>query len=445
MPSVVSAFLPNNRFRERGRLVAARLEVEVDRIFLDLENPRHETYELQSQVIEYLCRHENILPLAKDIVANGLNPIEQFALIPDDAESVPPTYFVAEGNRRICALMLLYDPDLAPTKLRKSFEQAGKDWSGAGKLPCVLFDDRAAVDLWLTRIHDGEQDGVGRRKWSSDQSQRHSGSSKNKIALEVLDYAERNGLISSEGRKGKLTTVSRYLTKKSVQDALGLDSSNLDNIQRTRGKADFDVRLEKFLGDLESGHVNSRTNGSEAFNAYARELSAVALSGTGDIAPESLNKGKGAVSAPPKRRRTGLKPRVTLPFEHDIMDALKSLRSQKLASLYDSITSVPLNPHAPLITIGLWAFLESLAGRAGRDSTTNFQSYFTKARLQVYGLSTGKGDKAILEALRQVAASGDVTKHDATAAMFNGQQLANDMDTLKNLIIKCIEEAASNS
>jgi hypothetical protein len=68
-------------------------------------------------------------------------------------------------------------------------------------------------------------------------------------------------------------------------------------------------------------------------------------------------------------------------------------------------------------------------------------SFFSKSRLQNYGLATGKGDKAIYEALRRVSASGDVTKHDATAAMFNGEQLANDMDTLKNLIIRCAEEA----
>lgn len=423
--------------------MVARLEVEVDRIFLDLENPRHDPYELESQVIEYLCRHENILPLARDIVDNGLNPIEQFALIPDDAETNPPTYFVAEGNRRICALILLHDPDRAPTKLRKSFEQAGKDWPGPGKLPCVLFEDRDAVDLWLKRIHDGEQDGKGRRKWSSDQSQRHSGSTKNKIAMEVLNYAEDNGLITPEARRGKLTTATRYLTKKPIQEALGLDVSDLENIRKTRSKADFDTRLVKFIGDLEKGHANSRAKGAEAFNAYARELSAVALSGTGELPPEPLSKGKAGSTASPKRRRTPLKARVYLPYEHEIMDALKALESHKLTNLYDSICSITLNPHAPLISIGMWAFLESLTARAGRTLGTDFQAFFSKERLQRFGLSRGKGDKAIYEALRRVSASGDVSKHDPTAAMFNGEQLANDMDTLKNLIIKCAEEAGT--
>lgn len=33
--------------------MVARLEVEIDRIFLDQENPRHKPYESQSEVIDY--------------------------------------------------------------------------------------------------------------------------------------------------------------------------------------------------------------------------------------------------------------------------------------------------------------------------------------------------------------------------------------------------------
>jgi hypothetical protein len=161
-----------------------------------------------------LCNHESILSLARDIVDKGLNPIEQIALLPDEeSDDETATYVVAEGNRRICALKLLHDSDRALAKLRPGFVQAAKGWAGVGPVPCVVFEDRAAVDLWLTRIHDGEQGGIGRRKWSADQSVRHSGSDKDKIALKVLDYAERSGLISAEERKGTLTTVTRYVNR----------------------------------------------------------------------------------------------------------------------------------------------------------------------------------------------------------------------------------------
>lgn len=422
--------------------MVARLEVEIDRIFLDLENPRHKPYETQSEVIDYLCNHESVLSLARDIVAFGLNPIEQFALIPDeDAGEGTATYVVAEGNRRICALKLLHDPDLAPAKLRNGFTQAAVSWPGIGPLPCVAFEDRPAVDLWLTRIHDGEQGGIGRRKWSADQSARHSGSDKDKLALKVLDYAEKKGLISADERKGTLTTVSRYITKTPVQAALGIDASDLNNIKVTKTDQDFDTLLGKFLGDLASGHVNSRAKGAETFKAYGRELDAVKVPGKGAVVPALLDFNQ--TGKPTTRRRTKIKPRSTLTHEHAIMDALKAMNSQKLVSLYNSITIIPLNPHAPLVSVGAWAFLESLSARAGRGENQDFPSYFDKNRRAKYGLPTGKDAKAVTEALKHVATSGDVTKHDATAALFNGEQLANDMDTLRDLILGCLQEIAS--
>lgn len=422
--------------------------VALHQIYLNLENPRHEPYETEAEVIDYLCRNEDILPLAWDIAEYGLNPIEPFALIPDelDKDDAKSTYFVAEGNRRICALILLSDPDRAPTKLAKSFRDAAKAWGGISNLACVVFEDRETVDPWLTRIHDGQQGGIGRKKWSSDQSQRHSGSPKNKLALHILDYAEENGLISKEERKGKLTTATRYLKPRSISDALGLEISDLDNIKTTKSKNDFDALLEKFVNDLKSGHINSRAKGEATFDAYARELSGIQQSGAKETAPRLLRQTKNAALADKmaKRRRTTVKPRSTVPFDHAIMDGLKSLDNQKLVNLYNSITSVPLQPHAPLVSIGAWAFLESLSANAGRNSQTDFLSFFGKSRLQKYGVAKGKGDKAITEALRRLSASGDVTKHDGTASLFNGEQLANDMETLNILIQKCIEEITSN-
>jgi len=101
--------------------------ISVDRIFLDLHNPRHKPYSSEAEVIEYLCRYESVYALAKDMSEIGLNPLELFALISLDTKgkitkSTP--FMVAEGNRRMCAIKLLNDPDLAPTKLRKDLKSS---------------------------------------------------------------------------------------------------------------------------------------------------------------------------------------------------------------------------------------------------------------------------------------------------------------------------------
>ncbi len=412
-------------------------------IFLDTENPRHEIYDTEPQVIDYLCRIENIYPLAKDIAAVGLNPIEMFALIPDDSSEggAAQTYVVAEGNRRICALKLLDDPERAPPKLRKAFEELGASWTPAGDLSCVIFPDREAVDLWLTRIHDGEQGGLGRRKWTADQSARHSGTNKNKLALAVLDYAQDSGIISAEARRGKLTTVQRYLVSPLVREALGIDASNPNDVGRNRSKPDFDLLLSKFLRDLSDDVVNSRAK-KDQIGAYARELSTTAgQSHSRFDPPESIALPAKGVKNAVKPKPTKHRPRRYIEFEPEIMEALKGLGGSKLPNLYTSLCSVTLEAHTPLISIGAWAFLESLSAKAGRNEGTPFPDFFSKQRLQGYGLPTGKSGRGIEDAIKRVATSGNVTKHDATAAQFNGEQLANDMETLTNLILKCAEEA----
>jgi hypothetical protein len=45
------------------------------------------------------------------------------------------------------------------------------------------------------------------------------------------------------------------------------------------------------------------------------------------------------------------------------------------------------------------------------------------------------------QALERTSEYGNTTKHHQTGAMFHSDQLNNDMATLKELILKCIEEA----
>lgn len=419
--------------------------VEIGRIFLDLENPRHEPYENEEQVIDYLCRYENIFPLAKDIVQHGLNPLELLAVIPDEGSAGgqgKPSYVVAEGNRRLCALKLLDDPERAPAKQRKAFEALSSNWAGLSDLICMIFSDRDAVRMWLGRIHEGEQGGVGRKKWNADQTARHSGDSKNKIALAVLDYAESKGFITPEARKGKLTTVQRYLVSPLVREAMGIDSSNISDVSRNRSKADFDLILQKFLADLESGYVNSRTN-RDQHTAYARELGAMQGQSHERTEPVSLAVPPSAAKKVTKAKPAKRKLRTVVPYEPEVMKALEALTGDKLPSLYNSVCSVSLESHTPLVAIGVWAFIESLSARAGRNNDTPFVAFYSKSRLETYGLAKGKGDKAIGDALRRVSTSGDVTKHDAGAALFDGQQLINDMETLKNLVLATCADAHS--
>jgi hypothetical protein len=82
-----------------------------------------------------------------------------------------------------------------------------------------------------------------------------------------------------------------------------------------------------------------------------------------------------------------------------------------------------------------------LTARCGRTSGVPFADYLSKSRLNVLGYTQREDVNSLRQALERIAHYGNTTKHHETAATFNGAQLANDMDTLKGLIIKLAEEA----
>lgn len=415
--------------------------VPINRIFLMLDNPRHEPLENESKVMARLCAKENILPLARDIVKNGLNPLEQFALIPKTGskKTAAVNYYVAEGNRRVCALKLLNDPELAPPELRKSFAKAAESWEPIRTVKSVIFDEMESVQLWLERIHAGSQGGVGRKEWAADQKQRFYGTNKNRAAQVLLDYAQTEGMISAQDREGKLTTVQRFLSNESFRERLGLDTAVSDNIARIRPKTDFDILVKRFIQDLvDKGRVNSRMNKDEIVQ-YGRSLGSLPGVTNAVIEAEPLSTEEKTTKM--VRRKKPKRPEKArhVQYEPEIADALKNLKNKKLQDLYHSICDVDLEEHVLLVGIGVWVFFETLTAVVGRNEGTSFDAFLSKSTLDKYGLSNRNG--ATREALQRVNRLGNVTKHHGIAAMYDRDQLNNDMATLKPLIIKCTEHA----
>lgn len=63
-------------------------------LYLDNNNPRHEPINDQSKIIQHLLKKEQVKNLARDIAKIGVSPIEQFAVIKDEADN----HSVVEGN-----------------------------------------------------------------------------------------------------------------------------------------------------------------------------------------------------------------------------------------------------------------------------------------------------------------------------------------------------------
>ena len=244
-------------------------------VYLDTKNPRHDLIEDQDGIIEYLVSNEKIKSLAKDIVDNRLSPIELFAVLEDDSGR----HVVLEGNRRLCALILLIDPEKSPSFARSYFQKLAKNMkSPVTEIPSVVFNSREEADIWIDRRHEGEQDGIGTKQWDATQKTRRNLSRQKKdpnaLAQALLEYAVKRGYITQDQTKKILTTATRYLGTPFFRETMGIDSKRNDpNVVIKVSCDDFDKILEKFCKDLvdEQSMVSSRSSKTERED-YAKRL-----------------------------------------------------------------------------------------------------------------------------------------------------------------------------
>ncbi|MEQ1490235.1 MAG: hypothetical protein ABL932_06750, partial [Terricaulis sp.] len=283
----------------------------------------------------------------------------------------------------------------------------------------------------------------GRKDWNSEQKQRFYGGAKNRVALALLDYAEEQGILSKDERAGKLTTVQRFVGNNTFREAIGLDTSVENELSRTRPKPEFDKLVKIFIRDLIGKvKVNSRMN-SDKIVRYARSLGATAGVRTKRVEPEPV--APATATARKKKKSKPVKPEHARHVEHDeeMQNGLDALKNEKLLSLYHSICDIELDPHTPIVAVGVWSFVETLTACAGRKDLQSFDAYLSKDKLRQYGIS---GELNTLRAvMNRIREYGNTTKHHPVAVTFNGDQLNNDMLTFRPVLIKCIAEAIANS
>jgi hypothetical protein len=427
------------------------ISIPVDRIHLFEENPRHGLITDPEEVIDYLCQDEQVLVLAESIVEVGeTNPLELIGVvrIDDEEDAGDPTYEVWEGNRRVCAVMLLNDPDKAPAKWRKRFKELATGFPGIETLDGRVFDDKPKLRFWMRNIHGGEQGGRGRKGWDAQAIQRDVGGSKNAFALFLLDEAERRGIISKIERKNKITTLQRYAT--ALRPILEVDDRDPTDVTFNRAEDEFDALLRQVMNDLLANRIRSRHNEPE-IREYAASLEERAgvirdpgpdtgggaggagggggSGGGGQAGP----KGSGPDDDDPPRR-----PQPTKVKRHaGLATAIGKLGSDKLDDLYGSITKVSASSNPQLVAVGVWALIETIACICG--ATNSFPSFFSKGTLSKLGF---QGDKAtaLHVVFERLSRAGNTTKHDAIGGAFDHRQLINDMEVVSPALAKALND-----
>jgi hypothetical protein len=172
-------------------------QILLSKLKLDPTNPRHPEFESQREIIEWMTSGggrigEKLVVLAKDIASFGLNPADRVMVVADEKES--GQFAVLEGNRRLTAVKLLNNPDLAPTEhWQKRFSRLRpSNYSPIERIPCTVFGDARRAFHFIELRHLGESGGAGIVPWEAEQKARHDQRlhrrSRHHKGLAVLDF-----------------------------------------------------------------------------------------------------------------------------------------------------------------------------------------------------------------------------------------------------------------
>jgi len=209
-------------------------EIEVEKLLLDVSNPRHDILGSQTETLEGIILDQNgkLIKLAKDILDFGINPSELTIVIPSEVES--GKFIVLEGNRRLAALILLSDPamaalgyDLGQTNKLKSYGERYKD-NPIDRLPCVVFKKRNDANHWIELRHTGENEGRGVVPWGAKEKARFNElQGKPSPAFQVLEFVKKNANLNKEDleylKKPNISSIKRLISDPNIREALGVD------------------------------------------------------------------------------------------------------------------------------------------------------------------------------------------------------------------------------
>lgn len=239
---------------------------------LDPTNPRHPEFESQREIIEWMTSGsgrigEKLVTLAKDIARFGLNPSDRVMVVPDDKEK--GQFTVLEGNRRLTAVKLLNDPDIAPTnQWKKRFSKLRpSDYSPIRRISCTMFDDEEMAFHFVELRHLGESGGAGIVPWEAEQKARHDQRlqrrSRHHKALAVLDFIRDSEEIDADtksyaGQGFPITTLDRVLSDREFRDFLGLKVNSDGEICFGIEPREAIKPISKVIKDFGSGKKNVR-------------------------------------------------------------------------------------------------------------------------------------------------------------------------------------------
>lgn len=209
--------------------------LRLDRLDLDLENPRIKQAADQREAMELIVKEQKtkLVNLAESIAQRGFSPIDRCLVMP--SPDCKGHYTVLEGNRRVLAAKLLKSPALVadldmPEAQKRRLLKAGQKFDPKTVEPvdCFVIKNRPEGVEWIRQRHSGEDSGRGIVGWNAIAVARFKGRD---AALQAIDFVGAHGDLTEQqadllAGKFPITTLDRLLSTPDVRRAIGFEIVN---------------------------------------------------------------------------------------------------------------------------------------------------------------------------------------------------------------------------
>lgn len=266
----------------------------------------------EKQIIETLCERGDVMSLAKQIAEKGWLR-ERLIVVQEGAKNI-----VYEGNRRLCALRILENPELAPPSKRRTAQRLSEQAVLPKKVAVEIVPSKFDAEVVMFSKHAGEAWTV---KWSPVQQaafiagQIEEGLSIDEVctqrqikretvleALALLDlYKIARSVELSEKAKAMLddpdkfptsTVFERIFAPKQSRHAIGVEFTEKGIVIKAE-KNSFGKAIAKMMEDAASKEIDTRQlNSTSEQLAYVKELGvelSETLTSVSDFVKETTN------------------------------------------------------------------------------------------------------------------------------------------------------------
>ena len=354
------------------------ISVSLVNLIMDKTNPRHPDLNSQKEIIDWMiCGNnkigEKLFNLAKDILKYGINPADKVVITKEKNDK---DYIVLEGNRRVTAIKLLNNPDIAPNDVwKKKFRSIITDsYQLIKEISCVYYPNPEDAFHFIELKHMGETDGAGTVPWDSEQKARHAKKVNRKKgaqkALSLIDHIRSSPLYEETVKQASkknfpLTTLERLLSDIDFRAFLGLGIDADGNVVYTIDPQEAKKPISKVIEDFGTGKKKVR----DVINKKARELYINEFPSNAKpdvskqlanplplLAEESLVL---PITHPPRYQQPANRKHVVLPGTNIAIDPSRFNRQKRI---YDELKRLPLKdregntcfPNAAILLIRLF-------------------------------------------------------------------------------------------